>query len=510
MRLPQTATSFPIAIAIAFTLVCGWGPPNACAAEPPPAGVAMTLEQCRKLVVANNLAVAGQQLEWEASWRTIQAEKGIFEPDLVASGDQVRNKRQNTVEQVISQDTRYFYEKNRDYGLALEKLFSSGAKVRVGYTMQDLSNNLRTNVVDTVNHEYQGFLGVSVTQPLLRDGGFDATLSRIRLARGEADVALENWRKQLMTAIAQAEGAYWDLQQAQDLVAMREESLRIAETLLNDNRERVRAGKMSENEVLQAEAGVVLRRTYVTEARQKRVEAMDRLKTFFSEAVDATNRVVIASDLPAMAPVELDFAALARQAVARFPDYQIGLAKAAQEDVRVAYARNQRWPQLDLKGSYGLNGLGSDWDSSWEQTTDQDYESWSVGVELRVPLFGGGKGRNELAVARQRKQQALLNLRATEITLVNTLDSAITKVKAAEERAKGYRLSVDVNNKLFETERQRLEAGKSDSRKVLDVEDDLVEARVGAAESLVQYAKAVTELDFTSGMLLEKRGLEKK
>ena len=40
--------------------------------------------------------------------------------------------------------------------------------------------------------------------------------------------------------------------------------------------------------------------------------------------------------------------------------------KVRQEELRVAYAKNQRLPQLDLKASYGLNGLGSTPGESWD------------------------------------------------------------------------------------------------------------------------------------------------
>lgn len=502
-RMLRTSASTSI---LALTLLAVRA--NAQTAPPTGGGHPITLAECRALVVANNLSLLGQQLEWEASKRALRSEKGIYEPEFVATGERVLNKRENSIEQTLSQDTSLFYEKNWNYGAAIEKLFASGAKVRLGYTLQDISNNLRTNVVDTVRHEYQGFSGLSFTQPLLRNAGVAVTESRIRLARHEADIAFEGWRKQLMTVLAQSEGAYWDLQQAQELVGLREKSLQIAQAILDDNRERVRAGKMAELEVLQAEAGVAMRGVAAADARQKVVEAMNRLKTFFTEVVSVSNRTITAVDRPAVVPVALDFNELAERALRHFPDYRIGLARADQEDVRVVYAENQRWPQLDLTGSYGLNGLGADWADSWDQTRDHGHESWSVGLELRIPLGGGTRSANELAAARLRKRQALMSLKATEVTLINTLDAAISKIKSSEGRVKGYELSVDVNQQLFETERQRLDAGKSDSRKVLEIEEDLVAACIGAAESLVQYRKAVSELEYTSGTMLAKHGFE--
>ena len=176
--------------------------------------------------------------------------------------------------------------------------------------------------------------------------------------------------------------------------------------------------------------------------------------------------------------------------------------------IRLAFTANQRWPQLDLKASYGLNGLGGDTGASWDEIQDGEYESWTLGVELRVPLAGGIQERNDLAAARLRKKQALLNLQAIEVDLANSLHAVIRKVSGARERADNYGIVADFNEKLLKTELSRLEAGKSDSRKVLEVEDDLLEAKIAALQSLVEYQQALIELELVSGTLLQNRGWE--
>ena len=48
------------------------------------------------------------------------------------------------------------------------------------------------------------------------------------------------------------------------------------------------------------------------------------------------------------------------------PEYIATRKKIEREKIRVAFAKNQRWPQFDLKGSYGLNGLEDSVGSSWD------------------------------------------------------------------------------------------------------------------------------------------------
>ena len=190
------------------------------------------------------------------------------------------------------------------------------------------------------------------------------------------------------------------------------------------------------------------------------------------------------------------------------PDYLSQLKKAKQEDVRVAYARNQHLPELDLKASYGLNGLGTDPGSSWEDIEQRAFPSFSAGIELRVPFTGGIKGRRELEAARLRKQQALVTLKETETQVLNALENALHKVESAARSARNYDNVVTFSESLLATEKARLEAGKVSSRRVLEVDASLFEARNSVVEANVQYERARLELELVQGSLLRSRNLD--
>ncbi len=477
---------------------------SATAQEPAP----LTLKECRARVFQHNLAIQAQKLGWMATDQIRRGEWGAFEPAMVASYAENRNERENTKEQRLSQNTDFFLEENREYSVGLESLLPTGARLQAGYNQRDLFNNLRIRPEDPLEHEYEGFLGVSLVQPLLRDAWFPATMARIRLAAAESDVAYQEYRKQMMIVLARAEMAYWNLVLAQDLVGLRRESVVVAEKILADNRERVNMGKMSDLEVQQAEAGVALRRTKASEADLKRVEAMNQLRTFFAETAGDAVPPLKAADRPALAAVSVKPAEDVRAAMDMHPDYLMRRRQVDQESIRLAFARTQQWPQLDLKGSAGLNGLGEDSGGAWDQVSDGTYEAWSVGIEVRIPLGGDYRARKEAAAARIRKMQALINLKAAEVELVNSIDAAAKRVNGSREQAEDYRSVADFNRKVLDTEMARLGAGKSDSRKVLDVEDDLSEAMTASAESHTRFQTARIDLDLARGTLLQSRDLE--
>ncbi|MCS7090852.1 MAG: TolC family protein [Verrucomicrobiota bacterium] len=473
---------------------------------------ALTLEQYLREVVVGNETLQARWLEARAARRRARGEWGAFEPEWFASAQRQINERQNTVEQQRSTLSGIFSERNNVYQGGLESLLPSGAKVRLGYTLRDLKNNLQSQPLflsrGATNGEFVTFVGASVTQPLLKDAGPAATLAALRIAALESDIAFQEYRRQMMLTLAQAEDAYWNLFLAQEQVRYFEDSLATAEKLLQDNQKRLEAGRGSQLEVLEAEAGVALRRARLQEARQRLESARSQVLTFCSRTTAEVPGGVVALDAPRVNVAEPDLLELWREAWLWNPDYQIQRLKVMQEANRVGYQRNQRWPELNLVGSYGFNGLGETPGDSWAMVEDGGFVSWSIGLELRMPVAGGIKARNQLAAARLQYQAAELALREIERQIGNALEVARQKFRAARAGIEGYQALVAFNQTLLESALARLEVGKLDSRKVLEIEADLFEARNQLAETLVQRQRALLELEVVSGRLLKQRNLE--
>ena len=134
-----------------------------------------------------------------------------------------------------------------------------------------------------------------------------------------------------------------------------------------------------------------------------------------------------------------------------------------------------------------------------------------VFLQLRVPLWGGVKARNQLEAARLRQQEAMVSCGNRDADF-QWVDTAVHKShRAPGERARGgesYQTMVDFNEQLLQTVLARLELGKIESRKVLEVEADLFESRNSVVESLVTAQRAVLEMQLLEGSLLQQRRLD--
>ncbi len=466
-----------------------------------------------RLVILRNESLHARVLEYEINHQRFRAERGLFEPELVLSYDRAENKRENTAEQRRSTGVLVFDEQNNIYNAGLEALVPTGAKIRLGYTLRDLRNNLQdpafgTIVTNSPKGEFQTFAGLSVTQPLLKNAWYPSTLATMRLAALGSEVAYHEYRRQMMIVISSAEATYWNLYLAQEQVGFFRESVNLAQQLAAEAEQRVRAGKAAEIDVLEARAGLALRHAKLIEAQQKYFETAAQLLSLMSQASLDAPPILRALDVPGAVAAVPAFAESGRSALTLNPDYLAQTSRMKQEDIRVAYAKNQALPQFDLRASYGLNGLGADPYESFDDVQTGSFPSFSVGAELHIPLAGNIKASRERDAAKLRKEQALVTLKETETQILNAVDTALRKVRHSYEAVTNNENVVSFNQSLLDTERARLNAGTVSSRRVLEVDASLFEAKNSVVEAKVLSERARLELELVQGTLLRTRNVD--
>lgn len=461
-----------------------------------------------KLVREKNQRILVEELGWKISREEIQNAKSIFEPNFLGSYQYELNHKKNTAEEIFSRGYRVeFEERNIYYNAALEGLLPTGGQLRLNYALVDISNTTTKQSLN-LEQEFQTLVNTTLIQPLLKNGGWKATMANIRITEAGSAITFQTYRQNMMLVIARAAAAYWDLYTGQEKYKARMASIKIAQDILWDNRERVRTGKMAETEVLEAEVGLSIRKSLASAAKQDLIDAIYTVRNYFSSSGKGSEARVVATDKLEIDSRELNFGVSFWKTINLRPEYLSAKIKMKREDIRIAFAKNQRLPQVDLKASYGLNGLDQSAVDSWDDAAERDFTAWSLGLDFQVPLGGGKKSRSELKAARHRKAQALHEFKAVEVALVNAVDTAIQSVYNSREQVGHYKNARDLNQQLLEVEIARLDAGKSNSRLVLEKEENLNNAIDAELESLIKYKRAVLSLEMAEGSLLRKFGIE--
>ncbi len=468
----------------------------------------LTVQDMIQNVVYYNPAVETARLEWMASIHAANAAWGDFEPELVTEFKRSDLSRENTTLEAMQQSgNTQFSERKDEYNVGIEGKIVSGANYNLGYSLTEQESNLTSQ-----EQEYQSFAGLTMAQPLFKGAWFGAPLAQIRVSKVDRRIAFHNFRSRLMKILYQAESAYWTLSFSEKKYQLAGESVDIAQKLVRDSQERVKTGKMSPLDLVEAEAGLADRLSQQADARQELLEAMNNLKLILSsDKIDKITWLRTATKMyvPADTNKNLSAAYLKEGVFMVQPDYLVKEYELDREKIVLNYQKDQRLPALNVSGSYGYNSMAGSRHDAWEKLKDKKNKVWTLGVEFRLPLLSGIQEKNLLAAEKLKKRTAEESLKAIEYEIVSSLKVLRQRMTALQKRVKNAQKVVEFRKRLLDVELVRLGAGKSNTRVIYEVEEDLAEAKQFELESIVRYREASTQYALISGTLLQDKGYEK-
>jgi outer membrane protein TolC len=414
------------------------------------------------------------------------------------------------------------YARRRQYGatVGLGKEFRSGLDARLALESSRLNSNALSPGLDP---EYRTFLVLDFTQPLLRDFGPAANTTDLRIADQRLLQARFGYLDQAQRLAEALELAYFELARTHEILRLRIESRELAHELLDGNRDKFEAGIVPITEVQEAETAGAARDEQVVVARQQMETAANRLKGLLAiDHDDPLAAVLLLTDpLPgteqSWPPLETALAT----ALEERPDLERQRLEIASHNIRLAFFQNQQLPRLDLEASLGVNGLAGEIENpgtpgarsnrgaywhSLDQAASGDGYAWSAGVRFDYPLG------NRAAAARYRragheKRQALYSLKSLENTVETEVRNALTAVERGFERVQVAEHFQQLADITLSQEMERLREGLTDTFRVLDFQDNIIEARVRKANALVDFNQGLSSLFRAMGTNLQRRNI---
>jgi len=172
--------------------------------------------------------------------------------------------------------------------------------------------------------------------------------------------------------------------------------------------------------------------------------------------------------------------------------------------VQLVYAKNQALPRIDLIASYGQNGLAYAAGTAYGSEVTRDYATWSLGLQLQVPLGENLQGRADIAAANLRRETALIAIKALEVQITNDIDTSVHMRDSALERWAHWQEVAKREQQQLDIERKKFNAGRSEMREILMREEKTVNSRLMVIEQQLAHAKAQVILESAQGILLQR------
>jgi outer membrane protein TolC len=327
-------------------------------------------------------------------------------------------------------------------------------------------------------------LGLNLSQNLFAGGRIAAGVSAATAGRTRAEIQLASTRAQLVLDVAQA---YYNAALADRLVSIAEATLAQADETLRQVTLARQVGNQPEFELLRAQVTRDNQRPVVIQRRSDRDLAYTRLRLLLDMPADQP--LALTTPLNDAAPVPVErFASnpnlLGDTTTAnRAPVRQAAETVAAQE-AQYRIARSQRLPTVSLVSNYGKVG----YPQGVFPTSLGDFSTnWTVGAQMSVPIFTGGRLKGDELVAQAGVMEARASLEQTRVQAQLDTRTAVQQLAAARASWQASAGTVEQATRAYSIAEIRYREG-------LSTQTELNESRILLQQSEANRAQAARDL----------------
>lgn len=460
----------------------------------------LSLEQAINEALLNNFSLKVVQIQTDIAEANLDGAESGFDLEIFAEGN-VRKTEQPTA----FAETSATSSDDRNYSAGVRKRLEFGTQITAS---SNLNRRFSDAGVNISNLSQSASIGLSIRQPLLQGAGKSPNRAQINLADNTLSSTREQLRESVLNTLFETESAYWQLAASASALLFRQTSVEAGETFLNQARERQRVGVATELEVLQARASLAQRTEALIRAEESLLNSWDALLFVTGKDLGVSSDPPDLDTLPVPSGEPAPLRNLWELAKTQNPDIARADLAVSRARIAASAARNDLLPQLDLvlSGSYiGLDDEQSR--NAIESALDREGHSWAVGFEFSMPW--GNRGAKADVRARELEiTQAEWNHIQIAQTLYRQLREARRSVVAASESYAAAELTVELQTRSFEQEQDLYENGLSSLRDLLEVEQNLEEARLRLLEAKASHAIATARLEAFTNRIFQRHAID--
>lgn len=366
---------------------------------------------------------------------------------------------------------------------------------------------------------YSLFVGVSARQPLLRNFWTDQGRTLISINRKNLRITELGVMHLTMDIINRVHQAYFELAFAGSQLEVREKLRDSRQRFLAGIQRRIELGTLTILDEQLAQSELARVETELSVARNAVVLAGNLLRTLIGDRwTNSLAAPLSAADPLIVVPQPFDLQESWMQGAESRCDLQQLRIDVEKAEIDLRYRRNQLFPSLDLIAGYGRRGSSTDQvlppltpsaslDAAYHQITGGDEPNDVLGVSFSVPL-GRVAERGNFRASKELKVQAETRLRQFEELVFREIADAIDTASSNLERVGRARFSREMAAAALDAEERKLEGGKSTIFVVLQLQGQLATAQSTELRAKADYNRAVSQLHFAEGSLLDQLRLQ--
>ena len=151
--------------------------------------------------------------------------------------------------------------------------------------------------------------------------------------------------------------------------------------------------------------------------------------------------------------------------------------------------------------------MSGSYSDAYDQVVDRDFEEWRVQLQFSYPLQNRQR-REQKVIADLAVEQEMAVLQDLRTQIITEVRTAARAVETAAKQIDSAKVSRQLEEKNLDAERKRYENGMSSSFRVLQIQEDLTQARSREVTAVTTYRTALARYYRSIGRLLEQKGVE--
>ncbi|MED5447247.1 MAG: TolC family protein [Planctomycetota bacterium] len=415
---------------------------------------------------------------------------------------------------------------------SLSKITGAGTQMSLSHNWDYSANNQPFNMFPSsfFGTAQSPTLGLQMRHPLLAGAGTEYTqiagprLGRfggatsivgvnqgVVISRINSDITLTDFEVAIRNLVKDIEDQYWDLHLAYRVYHTQKVALDSSEQtwrMVQGDPRRPAAEKA------QARDNYFEIKGQTESARADLYSAESRLRRLIGLPVN-DGRIIRPSDEPITAQFTPDWKSSLVDALTRRVELRRQKWSIKSLQLQLTAAESLTRPQLDVVLGYNVNGFGDDLlgqtnrphRNAYRSLADGNFTGWEAGVQFNMPLgmrTAQAQVRNlELRLAKARKA-----LDEQEVEISHELAAAFQALDRAWATAQ-----IGFNRRKAATESVRAyqaeyENGRTSADLLLRAQVSLAQAEIAYFSSLVEYNKAISELQYRKGASLEHNSVQ--
>ncbi|HTU19894.1 MAG TPA: TolC family protein [Gemmataceae bacterium] len=315
---------------------------------------------------------------------------------------------------------------------------------------------------------------------------FGRTGGRYGQAVSQASIEKLGLQRARQTIAFEVSRAYFQVLFAQANRRVREQAVRLAESVLKDTKARRAAGVADPEMVLRAEVEVSTAREELVGARQLVLDAVSTLNLALGRPAALPVQVRDVTSRPTFAQ-SLEEAL--QQAVTKRPEVDMGRQAVAGAAYGEKVARGNLLPKIYVRGTV----LGI--------TSNGPLNGWLSGAGLHVdqPLYDGGRYRAEIRRQRAQVAGAIAALQTMLDNIGQQVNLAYQAIATQQERIRLGETTVTQSSENLRLTLVKYNNGNATPTDVVDAQTALTRAQTRYFSAVYEYLEGLARLEYAQG-----------